>query len=128
MKRNWKPEGYTSVAPYLISTDPEGVMKFADAVFGGKRLRRHEGPDGKVMHAEIGIGDSVVMIGYGGDDAGEPSHLHVYVEDVDAVFARAVKAGGKVVQSPEKKGDSDRRGGITDPVGTATWWIGTQVE
>jgi uncharacterized glyoxalase superfamily protein PhnB len=123
-----KPRGYSTVAPYLIARGAQGVIDFATAAFGAQPLRRFEMPDGSILHAEIQIGDSVVMIGESGKDwPPVPAHLHVYVEDADATYDRAVRAGGASVQAPERKGDDpDRRGGVKDPAGN-TWWIATQV-
>ena len=80
-------------------------------------------PDGSIMHAEVRIGDTVVMVGDAGDNwPAVPAHLHVYVDSVDTIYERALAAGGVSVQ-PERKGDdSDRRGGVKDPTGN-TWWI-----
>jgi PhnB protein len=124
-----KPSGYSTVSPYLIAVGAQAVIDFLKQVFGAEQLRRYDLPDGSIMHAEVRIGDTVVMLG----DAGEnwpavPAHLHVYVDDVDATYRRALEAGGLSVQPPERKGqDPDRRGGVTDPAGN-TWWIATQVE
>lgn len=123
-----KPEGYSTVSPYLVSTGAERVIDFLKDTFDAVELRRYDLPDGSIMHAEVRIGDTVVMIG----DAGEqwpsfPSFLHVYVDDVDAVYRRAIACGGSPVQEPERKGDDpDRRGGVKDPAGN-TWWIATPV-
>jgi PhnB protein len=123
-----KPPGYSTVSPYLIAAGAQAVIDFLKQVFGAKELRRYDLPDGSIMHAEVGIGDSVVMLG----DAGENwppvrAHLHVYVDDVDATYRRALEAGGVSVQVPERKReDPDRRGGVRDPAGN-TWWIATQV-
>jgi uncharacterized glyoxalase superfamily protein PhnB len=81
-----------------------------------------------MVHAEVRIDDTVVMIA----DAAEswppvPSHVHVYVADVDTTYRRALEAGATSVQEPAKKEDPDRRGGVKDAGGT-TWWIGTKVE
>jgi uncharacterized glyoxalase superfamily protein PhnB len=85
-------------------------------------------PDGSIMHAEVRIDDTVVMLGEaGGDWHAAPSHVHVYVRDVDASYARAVSVGGVAVQAPtQREGDPDRRGGVKDPGGN-TWWLSTQV-
>lgn len=128
MKPAWKPEGYSSVSPYLITADPVGVIEFLKATFGAEDLRRHDAPDGRIMHVEVRVGDSVIMMGSSGDGSTEHCHIHIYVPDVDSTYARAVVAGGKPVQAPVQKGDADKRGGVTDPVGAATWWIGTQIE
>ena len=85
-------------------------------------------PDGTVMHAEVQIDDSVVMLADGGRPwPAFPAWLHVYVRDVDATYRRALEAGGASVQEPQQKeGDPDRRGGVKDPAGN-TWWISSQV-
>lgn len=120
----WKPEGYTSVAPYLIVRDAERTLAFLEAAFGAERLRvipREDGPG--VRHAEARIDDTVVMMGEAPD--GPRANVHVYVEDVEAAFARAVAAGGEVVQKLERGGDGDHRGGVSDGDG-AVWWIARQ--
>jgi PhnB protein len=125
----FKPEGYTSVAPYIMVDGAQGVVDFLRRVFGGTQLRRFDAPGGGIMHVEVRVGDTVVMLA----DAGEthpafPIWLHVYVPDVDAAYARAIEAGGEAVQAPvQKPGDPDRRGGVKDPAGN-TWWISTQIE
>ena len=81
----------------------------------------------EVLYAEVRIGDSVIMVGDSGDGATATCHVHIYVQDVDASFKRAVAAGGTVVQVPIQKGDADKRGDFEDPTGAATWQIGTQV-
>ena len=125
---SFKPDGYSTVSPYLIAAGAQSVIDFVTKAFSAVQLRRYEMPDGSIMHVEIRIGDSVVMLGDAGDAwPAVPSHLHVYVEDVDATYRRALEAGGVSVQAPERKGeDPDRRGGVKDPAGN-TWWIATQV-
>ena len=124
-----KPEGYSSVSPYLIVAGAQRVIDFLEQAFGATELRRYDRPDGSVMHAEVRIDDTVVMIGDAGDEwPAVPSHLHVYVPDVHTTYRRAIEAGGVSVQEPERRnGDPDRRGGVKDPGGN-TWWIATQVE
>jgi PhnB protein len=123
-----KPEGYSTVSPYLVADGAQKVIDFAKATFDDVELRRFHLPDGKVMHAEVRIGDTVVMIGDGGEAWPPfPSFLYVYVDDVDAVYLRALSSGGTGVQEPENRGeDPDRRGGVRDPAGN-TWWIATPV-
>jgi PhnB protein len=124
-----KPEGYSSVSSYLVTEGAQRVIDFLKKTFGATELRRYDKPDGSIMHAEVRIDDTVVMIGdAGGQWPAFPSWLHVYVEDVDATYRRALEAGGVSVQEPEQKdGDADRRGGVKDPGGN-TWWIATQVD
>lgn len=126
--KHWKPEGYPSLSPYLISGDAPALIAFLENAFDGRLLRRFDRPDGSLMHAEVRIDDGVVMIG-GGQTMPDspPTHVHLYVADVAATFALAVAAGATVVQQPERKrADDDLRGGVQDPVSTAVWWIATQ--
>ena len=123
-----KPEGYSSVSVYLVVDGAQRVIDFLKKTFDATELRRYDMPDGSIMDAEVRIDDTVVMIADGGGAwPAFPSWLHVYVQDVDATYQRALDAGGVSVQAPERKeGDPDRRGGIKDPGGN-TWWIATQV-
>ena len=123
----WKPAGYPSMSPYLICPDAAGLIAFLERAFHGVVQRRFDRPDGSVMHAEVRIDDSVVMIGGAATDAqSDGPHIHLYVPDAMAVFDRAVAAGATIVQAPVRKdADDDLRGGVRDPWGT-TWWIATQ--
>jgi uncharacterized glyoxalase superfamily protein PhnB len=128
MKPSFKPDAYNSVSPYLIVDGANGTIEFLKTVFDAIELRRHPGDNGRIRHAEVRIDDTVVMIA----DCVEgwpavPSHVHVYVPDVDATYQRALDAGATSVQEPVKKDDEDKRGGIKDAGGT-TWWIATKVE
>lgn len=124
---DWKPEAYPSLSPYLICQDGEGLIAFLGAAFGGVLQRRFDRPDGSLMHAEVKIDDSIVMIGGGATDTqGGPTHLHLYVEDAITTFDRAIAAGATVVREPaQSNDDDDLRGGVQDPWGV-TWWIATQ--
>ena len=89
-----KPDGYTTVSPYLIVDGASRTIEFLRHVFGADELRRFSDPAGKVMHAEVRIDDTVVMLGDGADGwPPVPSHVHVYVPDVDATYKRALDAG-----------------------------------
>jgi uncharacterized glyoxalase superfamily protein PhnB len=125
----WKPAGYPAVAPYLLVDDAQQLMAFLEKVFDAGAGRMFEGPDGAVMHAEVRIGDSIVMLA---DATPEwrpaPGMIHVYVEDSDATYRRALAAGAAALQEPQTRaGESDRRGGFLDPAGNS-WWVSTQVE
>ena len=125
---SYKPDGYTSVSPYLIVDGANATIEFLQRVFAAVEIRRFADPAGKIMHAEVRIDDTVVMIADGVD--GWPpvaSHVHVYVPDVDATYRRALEAGATSVQEPVKKQDADKRGGVKDSGGT-TWWIGTKID
>jgi PhnB protein len=97
-------------------------------VFDAQELRRFPDSSGRLMHSEVRLEDSVIMIA----DSAEgwppvPTHIHVYVPDVDATYKKALSAGATSVQEPVKKDDADKRGGVKDQRGT-TWWIATKVE
>jgi len=124
----FKPEGYNTASPYLIVRDANATIAFLEQVFEAAELRRFPDASGKLVHAEVRIGDSVIMLADGSE--GWPaiaSHVHLYVADVDSTYRRAIAAGAESVQEPVKKDDPDRRGGVKDPGGT-TWWIATMVE
>jgi PhnB protein len=123
-----RPDGYPAVSAYLVVSNAQEVLDFAAKTFGAVTLRRYDMPDGSVMHAEFRIDDSVVMVGdAGGQWPAIPTFIHVYVDDVDQTYRRALDAGGVSVQAPEqKRGDVDRRGGVRDKGGN-TWWLSTQV-
>jgi PhnB protein len=122
----FKPVGYPSVSPYLIVSDAAATIRFLEQVFGGRLLRSFPDAQGRLMHAEVRLDDSVLMLA---DSAPEwppvPSYVHVYVPDVDASHASALAAGATSVQLPVKKDDEDKRGGVRDAGGT-TWWIATR--
>ncbi|HEY8429017.1 MAG TPA: VOC family protein [Sandaracinaceae bacterium] len=125
MPPTYKPEGYTSVAPYLIVDGAARTIEFLTRAFGAVELRRYPTPDGRVMHAEVRIDDTVVMLSDGASGwPPQPAHVHVYVPDVDAAYRRALEAGATSVQEPVQKDDPDKRGGVRDAGGT-TWWIAT---
>ncbi|WP_224248230.1 VOC family protein [Hyalangium gracile] len=127
MTKPYKPEGYASVSVYLMANGAQRVIDFLKKTFDAQELRRYDAPNGTIMHAEVRIDDTVVMISDGGGPyPAFPVWLHVYVPDVDATYQRALAAGGVSVQEPVQKGDPDRRGGVKDPAGN-TWWISTQV-
>jgi PhnB protein len=121
------PAGYSTVSPYLIVSGASATIDFLARVFGATELRRFAAEGGGVMHAEVRIGDSVVMVADGAEGwPPVPAHVHVYVADVDDTYRRALEAGATSVQEPVRKGDEDRRGGVKDAGGT-TWWIATRV-
>ena len=128
MSPQMKPAGYNSVSPYLMANGAQRVIDFLKQAFGATDLRRFAMPDGTIMHAEVRIDDTVIMIAdAGGDYPAFASWLHVYVRDVDATYRRALEVGGVAVQPPvQREGDPDKRGGVKDPAGN-TWWISTQV-
>lgn len=124
---SWKPNGYNSAAAYLVVTDANATLDFVTRVFAAKRLRCIMRPNGTIMHAEVRIDDTVIMLSEGTEAwPAVPAHVHIYVPDVDATYRGALKAGAASVMAPVKKDDEDKRGGVQDAGGT-TWWIATQV-
>lgn len=126
--QQFKPEAYNTVSPYLIVSDAAGTIEFLENVFAATVLRTFPDAEGRLMHAEVRIDDTVLMLA---DSAPEwppvPSYVHVYVANVDLTYSRALQAGATSVQEPVKKEDEDKRGGVKDAGGT-TWWIATRVE
>lgn len=129
MTTSYKPAGYNSASPYLIVKGAAATIDFLKGVFDAVPLRRYENDTGGVMHAEVRIDDTVIMVADpgGAEWPALPAHVHIYVADVDATYKRALAAGATSVQEPVKKQDEDKRGGVKDPGGT-TWWIATKVE
>ncbi|MGH9380435.1 MAG: VOC family protein [Thermoanaerobaculia bacterium] len=122
------PDGYHTVTPYLLVEDAPGILSFIERAFGGKVLSRHLAPDGRVAHAEVQIGDSRVMLSEAREEwPAMPAMLHLYVEDVDAVYGQAVEAGGTSIREPEDMSYGDRSGGVRDAAGNQ-WWIATHIK
>lgn len=123
----WKPEGYPSVSPYLICPDPEKLIAFLVDVFGARQVRRFDRPDGSLMHAEMRIDDSIIMVGGGATQhLSSEVHIHLYVPDAQEVYARALAQGAEALQQPMRKSaEDDLRGGFKDPAGSI-WWVATQ--
>jgi len=128
MTTPYKPAGYSSVSPYLIVNGAAGTIEFLKKVFGATELRKYPDDGGRLMHAEVRIDDTVVMLAdpLPPEWPHVPASVHVYVKDVDAVYVRALEHGAVSVQEPVQKQDEDKRGGVKDAGGT-TWWISTQV-
>lgn len=122
------PDGYRSVTPYLIVPDVDREIAFLQKVFDADEIERVAQSDGRIMHAEVRIGDSVVMMGEATADLPPmPTMLHVYVEDVHNVYRRALDAGATSLREPTDEFYGDRSGGVQDAYGNQ-WWIATHVE
>jgi PhnB protein len=130
------PDGYPRVSPYLVVDGAAQAIDFYTQVLGAGERMRMGGPDGKIGHAELQFGDSVVMLadeypdmGYVGPKAvgGTPVTIGVYVEDVDKTFDAAVKAGAKALRPVEDQFYGDRSGQIEDPFGHR-WSLQTHIE
>lgn len=130
------PEGYRTATPYLIVEGAADAIEFYKRVFGATEMLRMAEPQGRVGHAEIRVGDSVIMLadehpgmGYRGPRSlgGSSVSILLYLEEVDAVFERAVKAGAKVLRPVANQFYGDRSGTLEDPFGHV-WTIATHVE
>jgi len=130
------PKGYHTVTPYLIVKDAAGAIEFYKNAFGATEVMRMMGPSGKVMHAEIKMGDSLIMIADEFPEmdvrspqsfGGSPVSIHLYVEDVDALANQAMRAGAKVLRPVKDQFYGDRSGTFADPFGHV-WHIATHKE
>ncbi len=122
------PDGYHTVSPYLIAEDAGQLLEFMQKAFGAKETFRMEMPDGSVGHAEVRIGDSVVMVGgAGGAWPAVRAAIHLYVPDVDATYQAALAAGARSTEEPADQFYGDRRANVVDAAGNQ-WFIATHVE
>jgi PhnB protein len=130
------PEGYPRVTPYLIVDGAAEAIDFYKSVFGATERMRMDGPEGKIGHAELTIDDSMIMLADEHPEVeaqspatvgGSPVSLHVYVEDVDDVFRRAIEAGAKETSAVEDRFYGDRLGSFEDPFGHR-WHVASTVE
>lgn len=128
MNKDFKPTGYNSVSPYFILNGAQKFIDLMKQIFDAKELKRYDMPDGSIMHAEIQIDDSVIMLGDSSDKFPPvPLVMHVYVPNVDETFDKAINAGCEIVEQPkEREGDPDRRATFKDFAGNM-WSVGTQI-
>jgi len=122
------PEGYHSLTPFLLVNGAAKNIDFMKNAFGARERSIHKQPDGTIIHAELEIGDSLLMM----SEATEkypalPSILYLYVEDIDSVYSKAIRAGGTSLREPTDEFYGDRTAGVKDPAGNQ-WWIATHVE
>lgn len=126
--KTFKPEGYNSVSPYFIVDEAEKLIELLSKLFNGKVLRKYEHADGTIMHAEVQIDDSILMLSNSTEMYPANQHMmHVYVRDVDETFQNAITLGCKPLQEPSQKnidGDTDRRGSFIDFAGNH-WSVAT---
>jgi uncharacterized glyoxalase superfamily protein PhnB len=121
------PEGYPQVSPYLIVDEPAALIEFMANVLGAKETRRHEDDKGRIAHAEMRIGESVIMMGGATEQwPAAPAAMYVYVEDTDAAYQRGLAAGATSLQEPADQFYGDRSAGIRDRFGNQ-WFLGTHL-
>ena len=130
------PDGYHSITPYLVVKGGARAIEFYRRAFGATELMRMAQPDGRIGHAELRIGDSVLMLADEHPEigarspqtiGGSPVSILLYVPDVDATVARAVEAGATLTRPVADQFYGDRTGGVTDPFGHV-WYVATHVE
>jgi PhnB protein len=122
------PAGYHTVTPYLVVQGVAQLMDFLKQAFDAHEIMRMPLPDGTIMHAEVKIGDSTLMMGEArGEFKPMPGALYLYVADADATYTRALQAGATSTMEPADQFYGDRSAGVRDPVGNH-WWIATHVE
>lgn len=128
MDKAYKPTGYNSVSPYFIVDGAQKLIDFLVQLFDGKELRKYKREDGTVMHAEVRIDDSVVMISDATDEYPPVTIImHVYVPDVNTTYIKALKLGASELQKPKNnEGDPDNRGTFLDFAGNM-WSVSTQL-
>jgi PhnB protein len=122
------PDGYHTINSMLVVKDPEGLISFCEQVFKGKCSERVNTPDGQLMHAEVQVGDSTLMLGQAMEQWPESTGtLYLYLEDVDETYQRAIAAGAKSLGEPKDQFWGDRMGGFSDANGI-NWWVARHVE
>ncbi len=127
MSVNFKPEGYHTVTPYLVVGDANKLLTFLEAAFDAKEMEKMCDGAGDILHAEVKIGDSMVMLGGKKDAPKSNVMLYLYVKDTDAVYHKAVAAGGISILAPMNQFYGDRNAAVEDAFGNQ-WWIATRVE
>jgi PhnB protein len=121
-------ETYRTVTPYLVVPDADGELKFLTAAFGASAKLCERTPQGAVMHAEIVIGDSLIMMGQAGEQwKAKPASLYLWVPNVDELYSKALAAGATSESAPEDKPYGHRNAGVVDSCGI-TWWIGSPIK
>jgi PhnB protein len=122
------PEGYHTVTPYLIVEGASDLIDFMKQGLGAEERMRMPQPDGKIGHAEMQVGDSVIMLSDANPDfPAMPAMIHLYVDDADAVYKRALAAGAMSVREPADQFYGDRSAGVKDAFGNQ-WYLATHVE
>jgi len=128
MSVSYRPDGYHTVTPYLVAEGVSALLEFLPSAFDAEVVARIELGGGSVAHAEVRIGDSMVMMGEAhGEQVPMPCGLYLYVEDVDRVYAKAIEAGAASIREPADQFYGDRNAGVIGPCGNH-WWISTHVE
>lgn len=122
------PDNYNTISVYLIVDGAEKLITFMTQAFGGSVIEKMQGPDGRIAHAEVRIGNSVVMLSEARPEwPAQPTMLYIYVNDTDSTFSKAMAAGGISIMEPADQFYGDRNGLVKDMCGNQ-WCIATHVE
>jgi PhnB protein len=122
------PEGFHTVTPYLVVPGVARLIEFLKQAFDAKEIHRSAMPDGTVAHAQVRIGDSMVMMGEASERwPAMPAAIYLYVPDADAAYKSALRAGATSLMEPADQFYGDRHGGVKDASGN-TWWMATHIE
>jgi PhnB protein len=122
------PDGYHTVTPYLTLSNPGAVIDFLKRAFGAQETFAMRDEHGTVRHAEVKVGNSMLMLGAAHDQyTPRPGNFYLYVDDCDAAYKKALAAGGKSLSEPANQFYGDRHGGVTDSEGN-NWWVATHIE
>ncbi|MGI9646196.1 MAG: VOC family protein [Ilumatobacteraceae bacterium] len=122
------PEGYHTITPYFTVADADRLISFVTAAFDGRVVSEDRDENGRIRHARIRIGDSVIMLNEAAADyPPNDSQLHLYVIDVDVTLQRALGEGASAVMQPNERPHGGRMAGVRDPCGN-TWWIAAPVD
>jgi uncharacterized glyoxalase superfamily protein PhnB len=122
------PEGFHTVTPYFVVRDGMAFLAFLKDGLGAEEIAMYKDGEGRIMHAQVRLGDSMLEFGEAGGEWGPMKlNLHVYVPDADAAFRRAMAAGAKSLRDPRTEAYGERSAGIEDPAGNI-WWLATRVE
>jgi PhnB protein len=122
------PEGFHAVTPFLRVTDATSMIEFMQHAFGAVVTFRMDDPTGRVAHAELQIGDSMIMLGQApSPDQAMRAMIHLYLTDTDAMYKSAMAAGATSIREPANQFYGDRSAGVKDPAGNE-WWMATHIE
>lgn len=123
------PEGFHTVTPYITASNAKAVIEFLQRAFDATLVERIEDGKGRIRHAQVKVGDSFVMLTDGNDNdcTPAPASFYLYLNDVDAAYARALSAGGESIMEPADQFYGDRNAGVRDASGN-TWWLATHIE
>lgn len=119
------PEGYHTITPYFTVSDADQLLEFLVEAFGGAIVATNRYPTGRIQHARVRVGDSVIMINESNEQYPvNVSQIHLYVDDVEIVFSKALSAGAVSIMEPNERPHGDRMAGVKDPCENI-WWIAT---